>query len=599
MLRFIRTGSREWTRYYIDVLLPSFNVQVLFVFRSDFSLAYATNLLQTPVIKLIDAHMDDIKALLTIRPFCHFFLNTPQELIEIRTAPIQPSRDIERKTPPQGYLLAGRVWSREYLEELSDLTESTILMLPIKSGEEQLEEAYSYDFKRGDFSFTRILAGIDKNPVMRINITSSAPAVREFNQSTTRQLGMLLLFASVIVLIITVALVVWVNHPLKLISKSLSTGNPAMIKTLQQDRTEFGNLAYLIASFFQQKDALVKEVSDRTRAEAALTEANQALSALIDASPLAIISIRADKKIAMWNPAAERMFGWKQAEVLGSPLPFVPLDKKVEVEAIGNLVLQGKSFTDIELRCQKKDGAPIDIVISSAPLRDASGAVSDIMAVIIDTTLNRQLIQEILEISDWEQRRIGQDLHDGLSQHLAGIAFVSKVLEQKLCVASSSDAPQAKELTQLVHQAVEMTRNLAHGLLPVELEEDGLMLALEKLAATVSSVFNVACVFTCSVPVLITDTAVSTHLYRIAQEAVNNAIKHGSARHINISLAHHNDKNILTIKDDGVGFPEDLDTKKGMGLRTMNYRSRMIGASLSVGNNASGGGLVTCVFHNA
>jgi hypothetical protein len=109
MLRFIRTGSQDWTHYYIDVLLPSFNVQVLFVFRSDFSLAYATNLLQTPVLKLIDAHMDDIKALLTIRPFCHFFLNTPQELIEIRTAPIQPSRDIERKTPPQGYLLAGRV----------------------------------------------------------------------------------------------------------------------------------------------------------------------------------------------------------------------------------------------------------------------------------------------------------------------------------------------------------------------------------------------------------------------------------------------------------------------------------------------------------
>lgn len=599
MLRFIRTGSQEWTRYYIDVLLPSFNVQVLFVFRSDFSLAYTTNLLQTPVLKLIDAHMDDIKALLTIRPFCHFFLNTPQELIEIRTAPIQPSRDIERKTPPQGYLLAGRLWSREYLEELSDLTESTILMLPIKSGEELLEDAYSYDFKRGDFSFTRILAGIDKNPVMRINITSSAPAVREFNQSTTRQLGMLLLFASVIVLIITVALVVWINHPLKLISKSLSTGSPAMIKTLQQDRTEFGNLAYLIASFFQQKDALVKEVSDRTRAEAALTEANQALSALIDASPLAIISIRADKKIAMWNPAAERMFGWKQAEVLGSPLPFVPPDKKVEVDAIGNLVLQGKSFTDIELRCQKKDGAPIDIVISSAPLRDASGAVSDIMAVIIDTTLNRQLIQEILEISAREQRRIGQDLHDGLSQHLAGIAFVSKVLEQKLCVASSSGAPQAKELTQLVHQAVEMTRNLAHGLLPVELEEDGLMLALEKLAATVSSVFNVACVFTCSVPILITDTAVSTHLYRIAQEAVNNAIKHGSARHISISLANQTEKNILTIADDGVGFPEDLDTKKGMGLRIMSYRSRMIGASLSLGNNASAGGLVTCVFHNA
>ncbi len=261
------------------------------------------------------------------------------------------------------------------------------------------------------------------------------------------------------------------------------------------------------------------------------------------------------------------------------------------------MVLQGKSFTDIELRCQKRDGSPIDIVISSAPLRDASGAVSDVMAVIIDTTLNRQLIQEILEISAREQRRIGQDLHDGLSQHLTGIAFLSKVLEQKLAVGSSSDASQAKELTNLVHQAIEMSRSLARGLLPVELGEDGLMLALEEFAATVSSVFNITCVFICNAPVLITDTAASTHLFRIAQEAVNNAIKHGSARHITVTLAPHNEKNVLTIEDNGVGFPKDQHTKKGMGLRIMNYRSRMIGASLSVGNNPSGSGLVTCVFH--
>ena len=597
LLRFIRTGNREWARHYIDAIMPGFNVQAVWIFRSDFSLAYETSLLQTPAIKLFNAHMDDIKALLTIRPFCQFFLNTPQEFIEIRTAPIQPSSDIERKTPPQGYLFAGRLWSEEYIEELSDLTENTIKLLPIRAGEKTFEDAYSYDFKRESFSFTRIVNGIDKNPVIRLNITSTSPTEREFNRSTTRQLILFVLFASVIVLIITVALVVWVNYPLKLISQSLSIGNPAIIKTLQQNRTEFGSLAQLIASFFQQKDELIKEVRDRTRAEEALTEANQALSALIEASPLAIISIGADKKIKMWNPAAERMFGWKRADVLGSPLPFVPPDKKVEVDAIGQLVLGGKSFTDLDMRCQKKDGSPIDIVISSAPLRDASGAVSDIMAVIIDTTLNRQLIQEILEISAREQRRIGQDLHDGLSQHLTGIAFLSKVLEQKLSIISSCDASQAKELTQLVHQAIDMTRSLASGLLPVELGEDGLMLALEEFSATVSNVFNIACVFTCNTPVFITDTNASTHLFRIAQEAVNNAIKHGSARHIKITLARQNENNILTIEDDGVGFPDELETKKGMGLRIMNYRSRMIGASLSVGNNPSGGGIVTCVFH--
>lgn len=597
LVNFVKTGNRTVVQPYIDSLLLTFNVQAVWIFSRNFSPIYETSLLEPPP-KLFTELADNIISWLTIRQFCHFFINTPRGIMEIRTAPIQPTSDVERKTPPQGYLFAGRLWSKEFIDELSDLTESTMQLLPIKTGEKPPEEAYlyEYDAQKGYFTFTRILSGADKNPLIRVNITSTARAEREFTTSTTRQFILLLIFAGVILVIITTALVVWINRPLKLLSKSLRSGDPALIKPLQQAGTEFGDLAQLIANFFNQKLELMKEVNDRKRAEVALSESNVALRTLIESSPLAIISINADKKITIWNPASERMFGWQAAEVLGSPLPFIPLDKKNEFDRIGQQVFAGESFTDFEMRCYKRDGSPVDILISSAPLRDASGVVYGLMAVIIDTTLNRQLIQEILEISNREQRRIGQDLHDGLSQHLTGIAFLSKVLEQKLSVGSPVEVSQAKELTQLVHQAIEMTRNLAHGLLPVELGEDGLMLALEQLATTVRNVFNTACVFSCNPPVLISDASIATHLFRIAQEAVNNAIKHGSAKNITISLSNHDENYFLSIDDDGIGFPEDIDAKKGMGLRIMNYRSRMIGASLSVGNNPWGGGRVTCAF---
>ncbi len=595
LVNFVKTGNRTWAQQYIDAMLFSFNVQAVWIFSPTFSLIYETSVLKIPANVFTELSAD-IMAQLTMRPFHHFFIQTPAGIVEIRTAPIQPTSDVERKTPPQGFLFAGRLWSKEFVDELSDITESSVQLLPIKIGEQPLEDVYVYDAKKNHFTFTRLLNGIDKNPLMRLNITSTARAEREFTLLTTRQFILLLLFAVVILAIISTALVVWINRPLKLLSKSLRTGDPAPITSLQQERTEFGDLAQLLASFFDQKVALMKEVNDRKRAEAALLESNAALRALIESSPLAIISINADKTITLWNPAAERMFGWKAAEVLGSPVPFIPQDKENEFDRIGQLVLDGKSFTDFEMRCRKRDGSPIDIVISSAPLRGASGAVYGIMAVIIDTTLNRQLIQEILEISNREQRRIGQDLHDGLSQHLTGIAFLSKVLEQKLAGDAPREASQARELTQLVHQAIDMTRNLAHGLLPVELGEDGLMLALEQLAATVRTVFNTACVFSCDAPVFIADTSLATHLFRIAQEAVNNAIKHGSAKNITISLSSSNENYFLTIEDDGIGFPRDIDIKKGMGLRIMSYRSRMIGAYLSVGNNPAGGGRVTCSF---
>jgi len=208
----------------------------------------------------------------------------------------------------------------------------------------------------------------------------------------------------------------------------------------------------------------------------------------------------------------------------------------------------------------------------------------------------KRLEKEILEASEQEQRRIGQDLHDGLSQHLTGVAFLSKGLAQKLEAKSKMHAPEAAKITHLINQAIVQTRDLARGLYPVNLEATGLGAALQELADQVATIFKISCRFQWDDSILVRDNTKATHLYYIAREAVNNAIKHGKAQAVVIGLDRVKDQVILTVKDDGIGLPEEVERTKGMGLHTMNHRARMIGASLAVKQDPAGGTMVACSF---
>jgi len=205
-----------------------------------------------------------------------------------------------------------------------------------------------------------------------------------------------------------------------------------------------------------------------------------------------------------------------------------------------------------------------------------------------------RLERELLEISEREQRRIGQDLHDGLCQHLTGATLAGQVLEEKLAALNLSEAVDANKVVEIIEEGINLSRRLAKGLYPVEMEADGLMLALEEFAATSSELFKVSCRFECDSPVLIHDPATAGHLYRIAQEAVGNAIKHGKARNILIRLDVSEESTVLSVKDDGTGLPEPLPENRGLGLRIMAHRSAMIGGTFNVRRDETGGTLATC-----
>lgn len=210
-----------------------------------------------------------------------------------------------------------------------------------------------------------------------------------------------------------------------------------------------------------------------------------------------------------------------------------------------------------------------------------------------------RLQKELLEISDREQRRIGRDLHDGLCQHLTGTALAGHFLEEKLTGKSPAEAGEASRLVQLIEEAIELTRNLSHQLDPVELKSGELTDHFEDLAAGASQRFKVACRFECNLAHPIEDAAAATHLYRIAQEAVANAAKHGRAEHINIGLDSSADEIVLTITDDGSGLawktPDNEPAAQGQ-LRAMAYRADLIGATFNIERLATRGTRVTCVL---
>jgi PAS domain S-box-containing protein len=323
--------------------------------------------------------------------------------------------------------------------------------------------------------------------------------------------------------------------------------------------------------------------------------------ALVEQIPAVVFMAYLDKGIgeAYVSPQIETSLGFTQNEWLEDPVRWYsrihPDDKlRWSVEA-AEMFLTGKPLRSA-YRVIARDGRVLWFQCEAKMIRRPDGRPWFIHGVGFDITERKGLEEAILEISNREQRRIAQDLHDGLGQHLTGIAFMSKVLQEKLSDKFLPEAEEAAKIVKMVNEAIDNTRQLARGLHPVAAEPQGLMSALKKWANEVEALFHIRCSFRCDRPLNIYEVNVATHLYRIAQEAVHNAIRHGKSGNIIIRLAGRNDTATLSIEDDGEGFPANPVSQPGVGLSIMNYRADMIGGSLKVQPNADRGITVTCIF---
>jgi PAS domain S-box-containing protein len=337
-----------------------------------------------------------------------------------------------------------------------------------------------------------------------------------------------------------------------------------------------------------------RDLANRQRVE----EATRRLAAIVECSDDAILRKTLDGIIVSWNAGAERLYGYTAEEAVGRKVTMLcPSERYDEVYQQLDRVRQGIPIEHFETSRIRKGGERIEVSLSISPIKDAEGNVIGAAAIARDVTERMHLQREVIEVAAQEQRRIGQDLHDGTGQELTGLAMMAERLAGELAAKNLPESKMAANIVDGLEEALSHVRALSKGLVPVEVDAEGLMIALAELASRTSDLHGVSCNFECDEPVCILDNQAAMHLYRLSQEAVNNAVKHGRGRNILISLADDGEFVTLTISDDGRGFPSKRDPMTaGSGLRIMRYRAELIGATLSITGADPHGTIVTCLL---
>lgn len=360
----------------------------------------------------------------------------------------------------------------------------------------------------------------------------------------------------------------------------------------------------------------------------------RAFEAFLEAVPDAMVAVDRRGVIVAVNAQAERLFGYSRGELLGNTMEILVPERVRDAHvhhregymASPRLRPMG---VGMDLVGRHKSGADIPVEISLSPLQTSAGPL--VLAAVRDVTDRRQtqealkvsqaqlelkvaqrtaellsankalrseieersrLEKEVLQISEREQQRIGQDLHDGLGQTLTAVTYIGQLLHKKL--GNKEEGADAGEIVQLVSGAIDHVRGLSRGLYPVELQTNGLVPALQELAASMETKYRVPCVMRHDDPDLVKDPTAAIQLYRIAQEAVNNAMKHAKPKRVTIRLTSSDGGVSLSVEDDGMGLPEKAAGGKGMGLHIMKYRADMIGAAFEARCGEKGGTVVSC-----
>ena len=367
------------------------------------------------------------------------------------------------------------------------------------------------------------------------------------------------------------------------------------------------------------------------RAEEALREREITFSALAKVAPVGIMRFDAAGRCNYVNDRWSAITGLSIDEAIGDGWKNAihPADRAAVVESWKRMRDPDKFFRE-EYRIVRTDGTIRWVLAEGAALRSYSREPLGFIRTVTDITRHRELEGEltaarekleqrvkertadlktemsereklekrVLELKDNEHRRFSQDLHDGLGQCLTGLLFHVLALERDLTVDRSSFAPAASKIAALVNQSINQAHDLACGIDPIPLRPDGLMSALADLVRGLCDASSTKCSFQCDEPILLEDNAVATHLYRIAQESISNAVKHSKASQITVRLEKHSKSSALVIRDDGIGISERRKHPSGRGLNIIKHRARLIDAVVDVQSAPGGGTTVRCLFRS-
>ncbi len=496
----------------------------------------------------------------------------------------------------------GRLIVHPRLQGVNLLEEMQVKSNPVRTMLAQKHGKLVYDWRNpGEAGYRSKLVIFTELPEYRWILASSS-YLDEF-YTPLQAINRVIIISGMACLVILMPVTFWISgsitRPLHALIRrmDLAARGDLSVRLRTESTDEIGRLASYFNTFMERLQAysrnLENEIAERKEAEVALRVNEEKYRSVMEAVPDPIIVYDMDGRVIYLNPAFTQVYGWTPDECLGRRMDhFVPAETQEETRKGLNQLLSGQPLASVETRRFTKRGNLIEVSISGAVYRDREGRLIGSVTIHRDISELRWLEKQVMDIGDRERQNIGQDLHDDLGPHLIGIEGLCTVLQKKL-EQRSADAPAlAGQITGLIKEAIGKTRRLARGLCPVYLVDHGLEFSLRELAATTSAVFGIRCRFDCQSEVPIRDNVIATHVFRIAQEAVQNAVRHGKAREITLTMSRYDGHVRLTICDNGQGLQQDRSST-GMGLRIMGFRAKMIRASLEITEAEAGGCQVT------
>jgi len=575
---------------YLKSILHTSGINIIWIYTKDFDCVYTAAVGIDSAVPELPVPNNKLRELLSQRYFYHFFAQTSTGILELRCAPIQPSHDVDRVTPPQGFLFAGKIWNEAYLEMLSNLTESTLLVKPI-SGNISVREP-SYDFDKGTISFSRILQDWDKTPLYELIVRSEAPVIKEIGNTGKNHVMLFLGFSIIIVSILALTLLYWVQLPLRRLIQTLSTSDVEKLKGLERQGTEYGRLAQLIKDFFRQQHELAQQIEEKTRAHNSLiaahsqiqareeelqatneeliaqqqmlhsinTElraANQQLRAsqqdLIRTNQLientfntaldGFAIINRSGRIIKANSTLASMFDIKPDEMIGMHVTrFVPRDMRhIQRQFVLLLERQGKvQHFDVSLQQKEK---VVHVEMRGSYLRDESGNITGVLLCLRDITEQKRMQAQLQQVQKMEAigTLAGGIAHD-FNNILAGIMGYAELTRERLEPQNQLRKNLDKILTScerardLVRQILTFSRRTEEERIPVRMN-DILTETFTLLRASIPATINIKSDVP-QEPVIVNANPTHMHqfLMNLAANAAQAMSEHGGVLEISLNL---------------------------------------------------------------
>lgn len=381
--------------------------------------------------------------------------------------------------------------------------------------------------------------------------------------------------------------------------KVIDSGEPELNFEIRGETPAFpGDERVYLVSYFPLKrtgqvvgvNTVVQDITARKTAE----EKQQRQAQILDQVHDAVSAMSLNGTVRTWNRAARRLYGYEEHEVVGRKIEFLFFEEdrpRLRSRVMESLERDG--YHEATLRSRKKTGEEVYVEARLCLLKSEGDQPIGLIGCCHDVTEKRTLREDLLKATAQEQRRIGRELHDGTGQELTGLRYLAFSHVRALTERCPAEVDTAVRLAEGLQRALQQVRTLSKGLLPVKLDADGLMAGLTELTVHVGEMSDAKCSFVCDEAIPVMDHEVATQLYRIAQEALTNAVKHARADRVEVRLARNGRSLRLEVTDDGVGTSSS-GASNGLGLKIMASRAELIGATFEVGPGKRGGTRVAC-----